>query len=84
MLGILAFADSQRTGPTAPAPVEQSVADFQAAVRADPSNEVAKYNLELLLRKLAASGTRHGPNGSAGGTGHGRNGAGGGIVGRGY
>jgi hypothetical protein len=84
MLGILAFADSQRTGPNAPAPVEQSVGDFQAAVRADPSNETAKYNLELLLHELAARGSRRGSNGTAGGPSHGRRGAGGGIAGRGY
>ena len=84
MLGILAFADSQRQGPNAPAPVEQSVADFQSAVRADPSNETAKYNLELLLEKLAARGTRVGPNGTAGGPSHGHRGAGGGVTGRGY
>jgi hypothetical protein len=84
MLGILAFADSQRTGPTEPAPVEQSVSDFQAAVRADPMNETAKYNLELLLRELAAHGTRRGSGSTSGGPARGRRGAGGGIVGRGY
>jgi hypothetical protein len=84
MLGILAFADSQRTGPNAPAPVEQSVGDFQAAVRADPSSDTAKYNLELLLHKLAARGSRRGSNGTAGGLAHGRRGAGGGVTGRGY
>jgi hypothetical protein len=84
MLGILAFADSQRTGPNAPAPVEQAVGDFQAAVRADPSNDTAKDNLELLLHELVARGTRRGSNGTAGGPSHGRRGAGGGITGRGY
>ena len=60
LLGILAFADSRPSGPTAPAPVDQSVADFQAAVRLDPGNEDAKFNLELLLRQLVAKGIRRG------------------------
>ena len=84
MLGILAYSDSKQTGPTEPAPIEQSVGDFQAAIRADPSNEAAKYNLELLLRELAAHGTRHGSNGSSGGPAHGHRGASGGNMGRGY
>ena len=61
LLGILAFADSRPSGPTAPAPVDQSVSDFQAAVRLDPGNEDAKFNLELLLRQLVAKGTRAAP-----------------------
>jgi hypothetical protein len=84
MLGILAFTDSRSAGPTAPAPVEQSVGAFQAAVRADPTNAVAKYNLELLLRRLVAKGTRRGPNGSSGGPSHGHSGASGGLAGHGY
>jgi len=83
LLGILAFADSSQTGPSAPAPVDQSVADFQAAVRLDPSNADAKFNLELLLHQLVARGVRHGPGSSAGAT-RGHRGAGGGLPGRGY
>ena len=83
LLGILAFADSSQTGPSAAAPVDQSVADFQVAVRLDPTNADAKFNLELLLRQLVARGVRHGPGSSAGAT-HGRRGAGGGLPGRGY
>ena len=41
LLGILAFTDSRQRGPSAPAPVERSVAAFQAAVRLDPANEAA-------------------------------------------
>jgi hypothetical protein len=84
LLGILAFADSTQTGPASPAPVDQSVADFQAAVRLDPANADAKFNLELLLRRLVARGVRAGPSPSAGGPAKGRRGAGGGIPGRGY
>jgi hypothetical protein len=84
MLGILAFTDSRQAGPSVPAPVDRSVGDFQAAVRADPSNETAKYNLERLLRALVAKGARRGSNGTAGGPSVGHRGAGGGLAGRGY
>jgi hypothetical protein len=83
LLGILAFADSSQTGASAPAPIDQSVADFQAAVRLDPGNADAKFNLELLLRQLVARGVRRGPGSGAGAT-HGHRGAGGGVPGRGY
>ena len=84
LLGILAFADSRRTGANAPAPVEQSLAAFQAAIRLDPSNDDAKFNLELLWRQLVAHGTRLGPSGTPGGPAVGHRGAGGGVPGRGY
>jgi hypothetical protein len=84
LLGILAFADSARTGPIAPAPVDQSVADFQAAVRLDPTNTDAKFNLELLLRQLLAKGVRPGAGSTAAGPARGHRGAGGGLPGRGY
>jgi hypothetical protein len=84
MLGILAFADAGQSGPIAPASVDQSVADFQAAVRLDPTNTDAKFNLELLLRQLLARGVRPGSNASAGGPAKGHRGAGGGLPGRGY
>ena len=83
LLGILAFADSAQTGPSAPAPVDQSVTDFQAAVRLDPTNADAKFNLELLLRQLVAKGVRRGASNGAGAT-RGHLGAGGGLPGRGY
>ncbi len=84
MLGILAFTDSTPTGPIAAAPIDQSVADFQAAIRLDPTNVDAKFNLELLLRKLLAKGIRPGANNSAGGLANGHHGAGGGLPGTGY
>ena len=84
MLGILAFADATPTGPLAAAPIDQSVADFQAAVRLDPTNTDAKFNLELLLRQLLAKGVRPGANNSAGGRANGNHGAGGGLPGSGY
>jgi hypothetical protein len=84
LLGILAFKDSQQRGPSAPAPVDVSVADFQAAVELDPSNQDAKSNLELLLRELLAHGVRPGSNGASSGPAKGHQGAGGGSPGRGY
>jgi hypothetical protein len=84
LLGILAYSDSRQTGPIAAAPVDQSVAAFQAAVRLDPTNADAKVNLELLLRELVAKGVRQGPSSSSDGPSKGRRGAGGGLPGRGY
>jgi hypothetical protein len=84
MLGILAFSDSKELGPSGPAPVERSVADFQAAVQIEPSNTDAKFNLELVLRELLAKGVRPGSNPTGGGNAKGHRGAGGGLPGRGY
>jgi hypothetical protein len=84
LLGILAFADSTQSGPIAPAPVDRSVGDFQAAIRLDPTNADAKFNLELLLHELIAHGVRKGPDASGGGPARGHRGAGGGLPGRGY
>ncbi len=84
LLGILAFADSRQRGPSAPAPIERSVAGFRAAAQLDPSNEDAKFNLEWLLRKLVAKGSRAGTSSGSGGPAKGRKGAGGGLPGRGY
>lgn len=84
LLGILAFLDSRQHGPSGPAPVERSQADFEAAVQADPSNADAKYNLELLLRELLAKGVRPGANNGNGGPAKGHKGASGGLPGRGY
>jgi hypothetical protein len=84
LLGILAFADSQQRGASRPAPVERSVADFQAAVQLDPTNEDAKFNLEWLLRRLAARGVRPGGTSGQSGPARGHKGAAGGVPGRGF
>jgi hypothetical protein len=84
LLGILAYADATPSGPIAPAPVDQAVADFGAAIRLDPADDDAKVNLELLLDALRAKGTRSGSSNSVGGPAKGKSGAGGGIPGRGY
>jgi hypothetical protein len=74
LLGVLAFATS----------ADEAIANFTNAVRADPTNAAAKYDLELLLRLSAASGSRQGAGaGSTFGRG-GRRGAGGGVPGSGY
>jgi hypothetical protein len=82
LLGILAFSDS--TSGRRATPVERSLAAFDNAVRRDPGNTAAKYNLELLLRLLEAEGERRGPNPTPGPRGSGRRGAGTGVPGQGY
>jgi hypothetical protein len=84
LFGILAYSDARQTGPIAAAPIDQSVAAFQAAVRLDPTNADAKFNLELLLRQLVAKGVRQGPSSGNDGPSKGRRGAGGGLPGKGY
>ena len=82
LLGILAFSDS--TSGRRATPVERSLAAFENAVRRDPDNTAAKYNVELLLRLLEAEGERRGPNPAPGARGGGRRGAGTGTPGQGY
>ena len=57
---------------------------FEAAIRADPTNEDAKYNLELLLRRIKVVGSREGAGGSSGDFGDSLTGAGAGLPGSGY
>jgi hypothetical protein len=82
LLGVLAFGDFARGGREA-SQADSAIADFESAVRADPGNSVAKFDLELLLRSLAAHGSRTGTNGGTDSGGTGRSGAGG-TPGRGY
>jgi len=63
---------------------DRARAAFEAAIRRDPANEDAKYNLELLLRRTRATATRQGPGSGSGALGRGRRGAGSGTPGRGY
>jgi hypothetical protein len=82
LLGILAFDESAAgTGSNA---ADAAISDFANAVRADPTNAAAKFDLELMLRLTAARGSRSGtgPGGSFGRGG--RRGAGGGVPGTGY
>lgn len=81
LLGVLAASGGRIVGGVAAD--DRSHAAFDAAVRADPANTAAKYDLELLLRRTRATAARQGPGTGAGGGG-GRRGAGSGTPGRGY
>jgi hypothetical protein len=82
LLGILAYRASASGG--AQSQVDAAISDFTDAVRADPANMEAAFDLELLLRITAARGSRVEP-GQGGGFGRtGRRGAGGGQPGSGY
>jgi tetratricopeptide (TPR) repeat protein len=82
LLGILAFRAAAAGG--AQSQLDAAISDFTDAVRADPTDEQAAYDLELLLQLTAAHGTRvqPGQGGGFGRTGH--RGAGGGLPGSGY
>ena len=82
LLGILAYRAFASGGVQSQ--VDAAISDFTDAVRADPANEQAAYDLELLLRLTAARGSRvePGQGGGFGRTGH--RGAGGGQPGSGY
>jgi hypothetical protein len=81
LLGILAFDASASGGGSNAA--DAATADFANAVRVDPSNAAAKFDLELMLRLTAAHGARPGAGQGSFGRG-GRRGAGGGVQGSGY
>jgi hypothetical protein len=90
LLGVLVFTDVgpssdpfQETTGVDPDQAQASLADFEDAVRADPENALAKYDLELALRALLVHGIRGvGQQTGAGSAGH--RGAGGGTRGGGY
>jgi hypothetical protein len=83
LLGVLAFGDVSRGGGAA-TQADRAVSAFANAVRLDPSDEAAKFNLELALRLFQARGVRPGASQSTGGRGTGRHGAGTGLPGSGY
>jgi hypothetical protein len=78
LIGVL--AETELEGPTA----SRGRAAFEAAVRADPANDAAAYNLELILRRARVVGTREGPGSGSGSRGPARQGAGAGVPGLGY
>jgi hypothetical protein len=82
LLGILTFGASASGGSQNQ--VDAAIADFTDAIRADPTDVFAKFDLELLLRLTAAHGTRIGPGQSNGPGATGHHGAGGGVPGNGY
>jgi hypothetical protein len=84
LLGVLAFGDFARSGHNSAGLADAAVSYFDGAVRLDQANEAAKYDLELVLKALAARGVRIGPGTGAGVGPTGRRGAGGGVPGHGY
>ena len=56
--GVLSFEEAISDPVNGPALVRRSVRDFQRAVRIDPDNEEAKYNLEFVLRLMDPSAER--------------------------
>jgi hypothetical protein len=91
LLGVLVFTDVgpsndpfQETTGIDPDQAQASVTDFDDAVRADPENALAKYDLELALRALLSQGIQVGAGNQTGAGSSGQRGAGGGIPGNGY
>lgn len=82
LLGVLVVKAGQVVGGVTADDRARSA--FETAVRRDPANADAKYNLELLLRRTKATSTRQGPGSGSGALAHGRRGAGAGTPGRGY
>jgi hypothetical protein len=82
LLGILAATDDNESD--AAVGDRRAAETFEAAIRADPANESAKYNLELVLRRIKVVGSREGAGGSSGYYGQSLTGAGAGLPGSGY
>ena len=82
LLGVLAFGAAAEGGRSTQ--VDDAELDFQGAVKANPLNDIAKYDLELLLRLTAATGSRVGPGPAGPVDTTGRKGAGTSSGGRGY
>jgi hypothetical protein len=82
LLGILAFRQSASGGTQSQ--VDAARSDFSEAVRANPANADAAYDLELLLRLTAAHGSREEPGQGTGFGRTGRRGGGGAQPGSGY
>lgn len=82
LLGVLVAGSGRVTGGITAD--DRARSTFEAAIRRDPGNTAARYNLELLLRRTRATATRQGPGNGSGALGHGRRGAGSGTPGRGY
>ncbi len=70
LLGILTFSEAAEGGGISQ--TDAAIADFTDAVRVDPGDTAAKFDLELLLRLSAAHGHRRGtgPVNAFGNTGH--------------
>ena len=84
LLGVLAFGDLGRGGGRNVSQAQTALRDFEDAVRADPADVIAKFDLELLTRSLVAHGVRTGTTEGAAAGATGRTGAGSGAPGQGY
>ena len=82
LLGILAATGE--SGSDAGVSDRRAAETFESAIRADPANANAKYNLELILRRIKVVGSREGAGGSSGYYGQSLTGAGAGLPGSGY
>lgn len=82
LLGVLA-AEGGRSA-AGETPDERSRDLFETAVILDQASRAAKFDLELVVRRMKAVGTRRGPGQGSGPRGGGRRGAGAGLPGRGY
>jgi hypothetical protein len=56
--GVLTFDEAAADPVNGPALIRRALGEFERAVRIDPANEEAKYNLEFLLRILDPSAAR--------------------------
>jgi hypothetical protein len=82
LLGVLA-AEGGRSA-AGETPDERSRDLFETAVILDQASGPAKFDLELVVRRMKAVGTRSGAGEGSGPRGGGRRGAGAGLPGRGY
>jgi len=82
LLGLLAFRAAGSGGGASQ--TDAAISDFTDAVRVNPADAAAKFDLELLLRLTGAHGSRVGPGQGSGIGKTGRRGAGGGVPGHGY
>jgi len=53
--GVLALEEARSSGPRGAAAIGRSLDQFRAAIRLDPTNSQAKYDLELVLRLAQSS-----------------------------
>jgi hypothetical protein len=82
LLGVLAAGGGRSAAGETPDELSRNL--FETAVRLDNGNVAAKFDLELVVRRLRAVGARTGAGQGSGPRGGGRRGAGAGLPGRGY
>ena len=82
LLGVLVASGGRVTGGESAQ--ERARSAFETAVRIDPANVDAKYDLELLLRRERPTATGEGRDNGSGPRGSSQRGAGSGTPGRGY